>query len=444
MMSNFNGYDFEKLKQDLEKIEVPKEKMKAARQQAYTRHLDSRKRQIKTWKQVSIVMLLLIAFVATVRVSPAFAQTIAKIPGFAPLVEMITQDKGVKDILDNQYYEELNIVEIKNNLTLTILGTIADESGMIIFYQLEAPYDISELGTKKFRLTQNAKDIEAATSYSWAAKEPTKIIEEKLEIVATNKIDYSNPNFQLELTFDDANNTSFTVPFTLKKEIVPTKTYEINQQLEIDSQIIHIKSLKISPLRAEVQITADDQNTMQILQINKLKVLDENGEEWGKITNGFSGFGGFRENDNSIFIQSNYFREPQSLTLVIDEVEALPKGEDYIEIDFLKQEILKIPPLKDFELSLRDFDMFDVSYKSPQNDHKQLLSTVIDANGNKFYSDGHSFRYRENGTTVEATYSFDLKGAVNPVRVYFNSYPNFLEGSAEINISLDDKSDSSQ
>lgn len=331
-MSNFNKQDFEKLKRELEKIEIPKEKIQAARQQAYAKHLHSRKRQIKTWKQVSIVMLLLIAFVTTVRVSPAFAQTIAKIPGFAPLVEMITQDKGVKDILDNQYYEELNIVEIKNDLILTILGTIADESGMIIFYQLEAPYDISELETKKFRLTQNDKDIEAATTYSWAAKDSTKIIEEKLEVVATNKIDYSNPNFQLELTFDDANNTSFTVPFTLKKEIVPTKTYEINQQLEIDNQIIHIKSLKISPLRAEVQITADDQNTMQILQINKLKVLDENGEEWGKITNGFSGFGGFRENDNSIFIQSNYFREPQSLTLVSMRSRLYLKGKTILKL----------------------------------------------------------------------------------------------------------------
>lgn len=115
-MSNFNKQDFEKLKRELEKIEIPKEKIQAARQQAYAKHLHSRKRQIKTWKQVSIVMLLLIAFVTTVRVSPAFAQTIAKIPGFAPLVEMITQDKGVKDILDNQYYEELNIVEIKMTL----------------------------------------------------------------------------------------------------------------------------------------------------------------------------------------------------------------------------------------------------------------------------------------------------------------------------------------
>lgn len=94
---------------------------------------------------------------------------------------------------------------------------------MIIFYQLEAPYDISELETKKFRLTQNDKDIEAATTYSWAAKDSTKIIEEKLEVVATNKIDYSNPNFQLELTFDDANNTSFTVPFTLKKKLYRLK-----------------------------------------------------------------------------------------------------------------------------------------------------------------------------------------------------------------------------
>lgn len=394
-MSRYNENDFDKLKNKLNNIIIPKNKIKVTRQQAFTQYHHSRKRRKRTWKQLSLVAILLIAFVTTVRVSPAFAETIAKIPGFAPLVYMITQDKGVKDIVENQYFEELGITQTKNDLTLTILGTIADESGMIIFYQLEAPYDISELETKKFKLMQGGKDVKASSSYSWVANNPTKVIEEKIEIVAPNKMDYSIPNFQLELTFDDAKDTSFTVPFTLTKPIEPTKTIEVNQPLEIDGQIIHVQSLKISPLRAEVKLSADEKNTMQILQIDKLKVLDEKGEEWGKISNGVVVFGGFREDYNSLFIQSNYFREPKSLTLVLDDIEALPKGEDYVEIDFLKQEIVKTSTLKDLKLSLTDFNSFDASYKSQQN--RQLFNHVIDAKGIQFYNSGYSSRNAGNG-----------------------------------------------
>lgn len=432
-----NENQFEKLTQELENIAVPKEKLSNARHQGYRQYQRNQKKKIKTFKKVITVAVILFVFIISVRVSPAFAQTIAKIPGFAPLVEMITHDKGAKDILDNKYYEELGIVQTKNGLTLTILGTVADESGMIIFYQLEAPYDISELEMEEFRLTQNGKETEASRSFSWAAKDPTKIIKEKLEIVASTKMNYSNPNFEVYLAFGDPKRTTFTIPFTLTKPIEPTKLYEVNQTLDINGQTIHVESLSISPLRAEIKLTADPQNTMQILQIDEVKVFDENGEEWGKMNNGIVGFGGFREETNSIFIESNYFRKPKSLTLELNKVEALPKGQDYVEIDFLKQEIVKMPDLKDFNLSIRGKDTIDILYKGSPSHHKQLLSEVIDANGQQFYSNGHSSTSSETGI-YESTYTFDLEGAVNPVKIYFWSYPSYLKGSAKLEIPLKD------
>ncbi len=197
------------------------------------------------------------------------------------------------------------------------------------------------LRQKKLKL--NKIIIDLPVSYTWSPGNSTNIIQNQLEVVSNDPMDYSNPNFELEITFDDENETTFEVPFTLTKPIAQSKHFELNQTVEIDGQKLLVESLKISPLRAEFKVTADPNNTMQILNIMDLKLLDENGEEWGKISNGVSGFGGFREETNSIFIQSNYFREVEKLTLVIDKVEALPKGEDYIEIDFLKREVLKNP-----------------------------------------------------------------------------------------------------
>ncbi len=117
-----NEKDIENLIMELEQIEVPTDKLATARQHGVTKFKKSLKRKRKITVRIAIVALFLIAFVTSVRISPAFAQTIAKIPGFAPLVSLITYDKGVKDIVENDYYEELGIVQTKNDLTLNNSG----------------------------------------------------------------------------------------------------------------------------------------------------------------------------------------------------------------------------------------------------------------------------------------------------------------------------------
>ncbi|BDH61711.1 hypothetical protein MTP04_18410 [Lysinibacillus sp. PLM2] len=430
-----NEKEFEQLKKDFEKIDVPKDKIRKAREEGYSKFKKNKKRNRTILKQLAVVAALVLAFVTSIRVSPTFAQTIAKIPGFAPLVELITYDKGVKDIVENEYYEELGIMQTKNDLTLTILGTISDESGMIIFYQLEAPYDISKLNTKEFELIQKDGSLElGALTSSWPSIDPTNIIKDKLEVVAHKPIDYTNPNFEMKLTFADEKQTTFEVPFTLTKPIQKSKLIKLNKHVDIDGQKINIESIKISPLRAEIKIGADPTNTMQILNIQDFIMLDENGEEWGRTSNGLVAFGSFRDETHRIFIQSNYFREPETLTLVFDQIEVLPKGEDYIEVDFLKQKVLKNPLSKEVDVEVTGFNTLDVTYTDTSEIKNQLFGNVIDSKGNIYYSDGHSFTTDER--KIEATYSFDLKDAVNPVKIYYSSSPKLLDGKAQIEIPL--------
>lgn len=425
-----NEKDLDQLKMELDQIKVPNDKLSTAREQVILKFTKNKKRKRKISLQVAFIALFLIAFVTSIRVSPTIAQTIANIPGFAPLVSLITYDKGVKDIVENDYYEELGIVQTKNGLTLTIRGIIADESGMMIFYQLEAPNDISRLETKQFRVTQNNNDL--PVSYTWSQGEPSNIIENHLEVVAFEPIDYANPNFDLSLTVGGENETTFEVPFTLTQPIAKSVYINLNETVEIDGQKLHVESFKMSPLRAEIKITSDPNNSMQILNIVDLKLLDENGEEWGKTSSGVIGFGGFRENTSSIFIQSNYFREVEKLTLVLDKIEALPKGEDFIEIDFSKQEIIKNPLENEIELTISGSNSIDVVHMGGSS---QLISNLIDAKGNTFSSLSYSTSTDDAGMN-NASYTFDIFDAVNPVKLYVNSYSNYLDGSATIDIPI--------
>jgi len=429
-----NEKDHATLREELESISVPKEALSNARANGLKRAQRERRSRKRWTTSFAITAAFVLIFVTSIRVSPAFAQAVARIPGFTSLVEMIAYDKGIEDILNNDYYEKLSITETKNHLTLTLLSAIADESGMIINYQLEAPNDIHELNTKNIEIKQNGENLEAALSYLMSGKEPTNHIEDIIEISSNKKMDYTNPNFELSITFKDKLETTFTIPFTLQKEIAKSKEYKLDKKIEIDGQKFTLKSLKISPLRAKLDISLDATNTMQILKFNTMELLDEKGEKWGTIQNGISGFGTERDGEVSYLFQSNYFREPENLTLKIENVQALPKGKDYIEVDFEKKEVVYLPEAVDLKIEVVGSGTMNANYHKRTPNQKQMFFPAVDANGETVDHNGSSYSYKDD--LVESTYTFDTIGKTNPIRIYFNSYDNYLNGSANVEIPL--------
>ena len=180
----------------------------------------------------------------------------------------------------------------------------------------------------------------------------TTVREDKVEIMSADDLSYDNMTFEFNLHLSDAAETKFAVPFTLTKPIEQPKVYEVNQSVVVDGQTIDIKQLKISPLRAEIRLAADEQNTMQLLKFTSVRLIDENGEDWGQPRNGGMGFGILRDGEVSLFMQSNYFRQPKKLTLVMEKIEALPKGSDYIEVDFEQQKVLYVPSELDIDVQV--------------------------------------------------------------------------------------------
>jgi len=433
--------NYDRYAESLDGIVVPTEQLAAARLAGLQRAKRERTRtkQLLWVRNASIVMGILIIFFTSIRISPVFASTVAKIPGMDRVVDLITWDKGIEDIMDQQYYEELNTTVTNNDLTLTVDSVIADETGMIIFYTLEASYDISKLKVNRMNILQNGNKMGYASvgypGYRYSA-EPTNSIEHNIVIEAPDGINYENADFTLELELSDEHTTKFSIPFTLQQPVAATKHYELNKEFIIDGQRLTVQSLSVSPLRARVKLAVDEHNTQQILKIQEIKLVDEHGEEWGGIPNGISSWGDIRDGEIGYMIQSNFFREPEQLTLHLEGIEALSKGQDYIEVDFERNELLYVPELLDVELeimnhrSLRSKILID----SDSSRSSVLGSSGIDAEGNQVYTDTGSSRHMED--YIESTDNYDLSGVVNPVRIYVNSYPSYLDGSIEIDIPL--------
>ena len=91
-------------------ITVPKEKLQQVRMDTLSR-VQREKRTTKRIVSVTIVSLFCLSILFSIRVSPTIASYAAKIPGFEAIVTAIRIDKGIKDIVDNDYYEELQLFQ---------------------------------------------------------------------------------------------------------------------------------------------------------------------------------------------------------------------------------------------------------------------------------------------------------------------------------------------
>ena len=437
-MKHVNDQEYETFVKELECVPVPHDALAEARTASFLRRKKEKVQRKRVWKSLALVALFMLVFVASIRISPAFASTMAKIPGFAPLVDMITYDKGIEDILSNDYFEELGTTKTKNGLTFSLNGVIADETGIVLSYQLSAPYNIHELETEKVEILQNGKPVIGSMTYSWPPIPPTKTIESTIQLMSTNQaIDYSNPNFELQITFKDEHQTSFALPFSLEKTVVKSKEYKIKKEVEIEGQKIIIESLKISPLRSELQLAVSPANSMRILGFDTIEVFDERGEKWGSIKNGLSGTGTLLDGNVSYFIQSNYFREPKSLTIRLGKVQALPKGQDFIDVDLLANKVLYAPDFEGLAIQVENHDTIEVKVPTAlENRMINYFFQAVDDNGEMYYSNGSSHRGPDDAQFIHATYTFDMLEAANPVRIYFNQYENYLQGEAEIEVPL--------
>ena len=431
-MNNLNEQDWKKLTEELEAIEIPKEALHQARVKAVQQHRLTKKRKRRLYAVASVAAIVLLLFTTSIRVSPVFAQAMAKIPGFAPIVGMI----AYSDIVENNYYEDLGIVVTQGDYTLTLQNVVADYSGMTIFYTITSPFDHSEVSVTSLEVSQQGIPWGVARSYISSLVGRTAVREDKVEIIPVDELPYDNMSFEFNVHLDDAAETKFSVPFTLTKPIKQPKVYEVNESVVVDGQKISIKQLEISPLRADIRLSADEQNTMQLLKFRSVRLIDENGENWGQIRDMEEGFGMSRDGEVSIRMQSNYFRQPQKLTLVMEKIEALPKGSDYIEVDFEQQKVLYVPSELDIDVQVPSSNVLEVTY--PKTVESQLIDEIVNNEGNDLNGNVISVNFSEENGYQTAIYTFNFDNEVNPICLHMNSYPLYLNGKVEIDIPLDD------
>src|SRR5690606_32363801 len=118
------------------------------------------------WSLVAAALLVL-TLATTIRVSPAFANAVASIPGMDRIVELIQFDKGLDAVFKNEYYQLMGDSQTIGSATLTIDGIILDESGMNIFYTIESTLDMKDIVIHPPVLKNQQEVLPASISYNY-------------------------------------------------------------------------------------------------------------------------------------------------------------------------------------------------------------------------------------------------------------------------------------
>ncbi|MEY9976428.1 DUF4179 domain-containing protein [Lysinibacillus sp. RC79] len=413
-------------------IDVPKEKLQQVRMDMFHK-VQREKRAKKRIVPVAIAFLFCLSFLFSIRVSPTIASYVAKIPGFQPIVLAVVRDKGIKDIVDNGYYEEINTTQSKNGLSLTLQDVIADNSGLVLYYDADATFDMSELHLEEVQLFQGDEEIKGGGSFTSHQSHQTRI-SSSVDYSFSEPYAYTSKDFKVVFRFyeKDKGNIEITIPFSLQNEIAKEKIITANRIVDVGGQKFTITQIRRSPLRTAIDIELDEANTMQILALDDIAVETENGERREGIKYGLSLGGDIRDGKFTLNLQSNYFHDSDSLKILIGAVHAVPKGEDYIEVDFGTKEVLTKPEYLDWDISVAQQS---VSVAAKKWDDRWAHSFLNDA----VKADGTTLKYKGSTFSDDEQYLFETENFENydgKAKLYISYYFNPIGKNIELNIPL--------
>lgn len=410
-------------------IDVPKEQLQQIRMDVL-RKVQREKRTKKRMASVAIVFLCCLSLLLSIRVSPTVASYVAKIPGLDAIVSAVVRDKGIKDIVEHKYYEEINKTQTKDGLSLTLQGVIADQSGFVLYYDADASF---ELNLEEVQLFQGDDEIKCGCSFTMGGGNQA-FISSSVEYSFSEPMAYTSRDFTAVFRFKDKNQgeIEMTIPFSLQNEIAEEKVFIANRTVEVEGQKFTITKIRRTPLKLALDIEVDKANTMQILALDDIAVVTESGERRESIRSSRSMNGDIRDGKYTLYLQSNYFDNPQSLTVLIGAVQAVPKGEDFIEVDFGRQEVLSKPDFLDWDISVEQ-----QSLKTAAKNWDGRIRHIFYRSGLK--ADGTTLAYKggtfsDDDEYLYSTESFDQYNG--KAKIFFNYYYNPIGEDIEVKIPL--------
>ena len=363
-------------------MNIPKDELRQGRQVAFKR-IKKRNARKHVGMSIATVCILCLCFVVGVKQSTYIATTASKIPGLSSIVEALEKEGNMHHLISNAYYEQLNIVEQTEDVTISLKGAIIDEYNLLIYFDLDFTHENHEQ-LSNINLYQGNQLLESSMSFGFNPQDEvnTNIHEEHtIDMPLTTPLDLQRKDFTL--SFEIGSN-SYTIPFQLQNDIAAAKITKSNKVVEFEGQQLVIKEIRRSPLRVAIDIETPESNSMNIFHLVNMTLILPDGTKSKSGSNGGMLSIGGENNRTTYLFDSNYYSDTDQMILLLDKVYGIPKAESYIEVDWATKEILHKPDYYDWKISFGVDEEYGEQYISiipTEEMYRPLLGRPITTDG---------------------------------------------------------------
>lgn len=364
-------------------------------------------------------------------------------------------DKGVKQAIKNNYIQDVDISQEYDGIIVTVDNIIIDGSRILIFYNIESNIhrdSYKYLSSVTYNIMdENGSEIPACfeiPDYNFNLDTKKKLYSH-FDMILSPQIDIPS-NIQLDISLKVAShssksnnkgysNKSVELPYKWKMNIPIDKkifddkkrVYDLNKNIEIEGQKIIINKLTMYPTASLLDISFDQNNTMNILGIQDFKLVS-NGEEYN---NGILGVSSSIIDDyNSVlYYESDYFGNDKEIYIKGSGIKVIDKSKADIIVDVENNKLLKSP---DDNLELEEINNYNDSYKiifKYSDKHFALDNIFTDADGTIFDSESIAHNLREEDIRIIYQISNDAK-FVNPITLKVYDYPTIINKTFKVDI----------
>lgn len=422
----------------------------------------AKRKKIRVRIFVNIASIMIFAIMLTsIRVSPVFAAYVSKVPGLEYIVNLINYDKGLKEAVNNNFVQHLNISQEHEGLIFTIKDLIIDKSKAILFYSIQnkanhkfvniAEIKLKDVNGKQVIATSVLMDFinediskqkELVDKVEFSFDDKKTIIPDVLFIDVKLQDENTGESTSMDKRNILASTWKFNIPIDKSKFESMKKVYTLNQTVEIENQKILFKTVTITPTLISAEIEYDKNNTKKILGYDDISIINEKGEKWATIINGITS-SRMDDNHETLFFQSSYFTNPKELFIKGSSIKALDKDKLKVIVNVDEKTLLKAPDEKLILKSVTntegkihlEFGLLKDKILDKNRGYFIFNPSFEDSNGKIFdYKNGGVSDFGTSGDTI-INYSINSESKFkNPIYLTIQDYPIRIKGKFTVKI----------
>ncbi|MBZ9622517.1 DUF4179 domain-containing protein [Clostridium sp. FP2] len=300
---------------------------------------------------IKSVVAAMFVFVVSVNIFPDLALALVKIPGLNKLIEIVTFDKGFKNVIDNGNIQYVNTIIEDKGVKFTVNTIAGDDLKLWIGYELEGEGSI--LGEIKFKNKADGKDLpwmaisqdESKNYIEVNMDSLVKDFEMKIDVYK-NDVSFHTPLSQLDekaisdvkQLFEKSKITTLSVPISLNNKIYNKDLRVLNirgKEFKSEIGIFKIEKLELSKSRSRIYFKLLSEEN-ELLEVLVPRLVDGEGKDYSKSYNGLTCSSG----NNMICVElSGGIKSVKGLSFKCNGFKYINKKDKNITIDLKNKQI---------------------------------------------------------------------------------------------------------